>query len=248
MELQSILILTGLIFIAAVLYSSVGHAGASGYIAAMALFGMAPLEMKPAALALNILVASIGTYKYLRAKRFNWSVFWPFALTSVPFAYLGGLILLPSSYYKPIIGVVLIYAAIQFVRTAAKPGYEIRKPVMSLIFIAGAGLGFLSGLVGVGGGIFLSPLLIMLRWEEVKNVSGIAILFILVNSIAGLLGFISSASPQLPEGLALWALAAAAGGYIGAEYGSKRFGSQTIKYLLSVVLGIAGIKMILTAA
>ena len=247
MDLNSILLLAALIFVTAILYSSVGHAGASGYLAAMALFGMAPVEMKPAALALNILVASIGTVKYLKAKRFNWSLFWPFALTSIPFAYVGGLILLPDIYYKPIVGLVLLYAAFMFVRDANKPDYAIKKPVMPIIVISGAGLGFLSGLSGVGGGIFLSPLLIMLKWEEVKKVSGIAVAFILVNSIAGLLGFISSKTPQLPEGLPYWAVAAMIGGFIGAEYGSKRFGNQTIKYLLALVLALAGIKMLMVA-
>lgn len=246
MDLNSILLLAALIFVAALLYSSVGHAGASGYLAAMALFGMAPIEMKPAALTLNILVAGIGTVKYLKAKRFNWSLFWPFALISIPFAYLGGLILLPGVYYKPIIGIVLLYAAFQFVRDANKPDYAIKPPVMSIVIISGASLGFLSGLSGVGGGIFLSPLLIMLKWEEVKKVSGIAIAFILVNSIAGLFGFLSSNTPQLPEGLPYWAITAMIGGFIGAEFGSKHFGNQTIKYLLAIVLVLAGVKMLVT--
>ena len=247
MGLESIFILAALIFVAAILYSSVGHAGASGYLAAMALFGMAPLEMKPAALTLNILVALIAVTKYLKAGRFSWPVFWPFALSSVPFAYIGGLILLPSMYFKPVIGIVLIYAAFRFVKDAKKPDYTIKIPKIPVVVLSGASLGFLSGLVGVGGGIFLSPLLIVLQWAEVKKVTGIAAAFILVNSIAGLLGFISTKTPQLPEGLPVWAVAAVAGGYIGAEYGSKRFGNPTLKRLLSLVLLVAGIKMIATA-
>ena len=247
MDIDSILLLAVLIFSAATLYSSVGHAGASGYLAAMALFGMAPLEMKPAALILNILVASIALTKYLKAGRFSWSIFWPFAVASIPFAYLGGLINLPSILYKPIVGAVLIYAAYRFITDAAKPDYTIKAPSMPICLIFGSGLGFLSGLVGVGGGIFLSPLLIMLKWEDVKKVSGVAAAFILVNSTAGLLGFASSNTPQLPDGIAIWALAAVIGGYIGAEYGSKQFSSPTIKRLLAVALVIAGIKMIMTA-
>jgi uncharacterized membrane protein YfcA len=246
MELESAVLLAVLIFAAAALYSSVGHAGASGYLAAMALFGMAPLEMKPAALTLNILVAAIATVKYVKAGRFSWPVFWPFALSSIPFAYLGGLILLPGAYYKPIVGLVLVFAAFRFVMDAAKPDYMIKPPPMPAVLASGAALGFLSGLVGVGGGIFLSPLLIMLRWEAVKKVSGVAAAFILVNSIAGLLGFLSSNTPQLPPGIALWAVAAVLGGYLGAEYGSKRLGSPAIKRLLSLVLLVAGVKMIAT--
>jgi len=247
MGTESILLLAALIFTAALLYSSVGHAGASGYLAAMALFGMAPAEMKPAALALNIMVATIAVTKYVKAGRFSWPLFWPFAVASIPFAYLGGLILLPGQYYKPIIGVVLIYAAIRFYIDSKKSDYLIKKPMMPVVLFSGAALGFLSGLVGVGGGIFLSPLLIMLRWEEVKKVSGVAAAFILVNSIAGLLGFLSSNVPQLPNGIWVWAGSAIVGGYIGAEYGSKRFGNSTIKLLLSLVLLIAGIKMFATA-
>lgn len=247
MNIESITMLAALIFIAALLYSTVGHGGASGYLAAMALFGLAPLEMKPVALTLNIFVASVGTMKYLKADYFSWPTFWPFALCSVPFAYLGGLIELPSIYYKPIVGVVLIYAAFRFVLTTTKADYPLKKPSLPLIFLSGSGLGFMSGLVGVGGGIFLSPLLIILKWEEVKKVSGVAAAFILVNSIAGLLGFSSSNTPQLPEGLPVWVIAAVLGGYIGAEFGSKRFDNTDIKRLLSIVLFLAGVKMIVVA-
>jgi len=246
MDIQSILMLALLIFAGASLYSAVGHAGASGYLAAMALFGLAPMEMKPAALTLNILVAVIAVTQYLRAGRFNWSVFWPFAIASIPFAYLGGLILLPSIFYKPVIGLILLYAAYRFLTSARQATYNVQQTNIYIVLLSGSVLGFLSGLVGVGGGIFLSPLLIMLRWETVKNVSGIAAAFILVNSIAGLLGFMSTNETQLPEGLAYWAIAAMAGGFIGSTYGSQRFASLTIKRLLALVLLIAGIKMFLT--
>ncbi len=247
MELDSIIFLALLIFIAAVLYSSVGHAGASGYLAAMALFGMSPIIMKPTALTLNIIVATIAVIKYLKVGRFSLQIFLPFALSSIPLAYIGGLILLPDIYYKPIIGVVLIYCAFMFVKEATKSNYEIKPPSLFIIIIFGAIIGFISGLVGVGGGIFLSPLLIMLHWEEVKKVSGIASAFILVNSIAGLLGFISSNTPELPNGIEIWVVVAIIGGYIGAEYGSKRLTNTTIKRLLALVLLIAGVKMLVTS-
>jgi len=245
MDIESILILTVMIFVASTLYSSVGHAGASGYLAAMALFSMAPLEMKPTALALNVLVAVIATTKYLRANRFSWPLFWPFALISTPFAYLGGLLNPPAIYYNPIIGAVLIYAAWHIVKDANKPIYTPQPPHILAIAISGAGLGFLSGLTGIGGGIFLSPLLITFHWVEAKKVSGITSAFILVNSTAGLIGFLASSTPQLPDGLPFWAAAAAIGGFIGAGYGSKHFGNPATKYLLGLILLIAGIKMVM---
>jgi len=241
------IILSVLILIAALLYSSVGHAGASGYLAAMALMGISPAVMKPTALTLNILVAVIATTKYYRVGAFSWHLFWPFALPSIPYAYLGGALTLPGHIYKPLVGGVLIYAAWRSFRTAHHPAQAASsRPHLSLLLLAGAALGFLSGLTGVGGGIFLSPLLLFFRWAEVKVISGIAAAFILVNSIAGLLGVITTA-PELPSALPYWAIAAVVGGFIGAEYGSKRMGNSTIQKLLALVLFISGVKMIATA-
>lgn len=241
------IILAVLILIAALLYSSVGHAGASGYLAAMALVGVSPAVMKPAALTLNILVAIIATAKYYRVGAFSWHLFWPLALASVPFAYLGGTLTLPGHIYKPLVGVVLMYAAWRSFRTAHHASHIVHaRPHVMFLLLAGAALGFLSGLTGVGGGIFLSPLLLFFRWAQIKVISGIAAAFILVNSIAGLLGTITTA-PTLPSALPYWAVAAVVGGYIGAEYGSKRLGNSTIQKLLAVVLAIAGAKMIATA-
>lgn len=243
------IILTALILFAALLYSSVGHGGASGYLAAMALVGVSAAVMKPTALTLNILVAVIATAKYYRVGAFSWHLFWPFALASTPFAYLGGTLTLPGHIYKPLVGTVLIYAAWRSFRTAHQPAQAAaaRAP-MSMLLLAGAAMGFLSGLTGVGGGIFLSPLLLFFRWAEVKVISGIAAAFILVNSVAGLLGVIASASaPALPSALPYWAVAAVVGGFIGAEYGSKRLGNPTIQKLLAAVLVVAGAKMIATA-
>jgi len=161
MTLEDIL-LAALIFVAALLYSAVGHGGASGYLAAMALADISPLVMKPTALALNILVALIATTKYCRAGAFSWHLFWPLALASVPFAYLGGVLTLPGYLYKPLVGAVLIYAAWRSFHTAHHPAQAVPRPHLSLLMLAGAVLGFLSGLTGVGGGIFLSPLLLFL--------------------------------------------------------------------------------------
>lgn len=239
------LALAALIFAAALLYSSVGHAGASGYLMAMALFGLAPAVMRPSALTLNILVAAIAAYKFWRAGRFSWPLFWPFALTSIPFAYLGGLLQLPGHYYRPLVGLVLLYAAWHFARRPDTEERPLRALPRPLAIAAGAGLGLLSGLTGVGGGIFLSPLLLMSGWGRLREVAAVAAFFILVNSVAGLLGVISHA-PALPAALPLWALAAAAGGWIGAEYGSRRLKSEALQRLLAAVLAIAGAKMLLT--
>jgi uncharacterized protein len=243
METEAI-VLTALIFAAAVLYSSVGHAGASGYLAAMALVGLAPEVMRPTALTLNILVAVIATAKFVKVGAFSWRLFWPFALTSVPLAYAGGMLELPGHIYKPLVGLVLLYAAWRSFRTAKRPAPPtVARPHVVILLATGAAIGFLSGLTGVGGGIFLSPLLLFFRWAEMKTISGIAAAFILVNSIAGLLGVLTTA-PVLPPALPFWGVAAVAGGYIGAEYGSRRLGNPAIQKLLAVVLVIAGAKMI----
>lgn len=236
-----------LIFVAALLYASVGHGGASGYLAVMAILAVAPDEMRPAALSLNVLVSGIALYKFYRVNAFSWQILLPIIAGSIPFAFVGGLIILPSHIYKPIVGVVLMIAAWQiFCRAKQQTKFIGKQPKRSVLVSMGAGLGFLSGLTGVGGGIFLSPLLLLLNWAKTRTISGIAAAFILVNSIAGLAGVLASGL-VLPSGLLGWSVAAIAGGWIGAEYGSRRLANPTIRQLLALVLLIAGIKMILTA-
>ena len=236
-----------LIFFAALLYASVGHGGASGYLAVMALLSVAPETMRPAALILNVLVSSIALYKFYRVKAFSWQLLLPITVGSVPFAFVGGLISLPSHLYKPIVGLVLILAAWQiFVRAKGDSTQIHQRPSKIALVGMGAGLGLLSGLTGVGGGIFLSPILILMNWAETKMISGIAAAFILVNSLSGLAGVITKGF-TLPEGLLFWALAAVIGGAIGAEYGSRRLANPIIRRLLALVLLVAGSKMILTA-
>lgn len=232
-------------FAAAILYSSVGHAGASAYQAVMALFGVAPATMKATALALNIVVASVGAFKFYRAGFFSWRVFVPFALGSIPFAFIGGQITLSDWFYKVIVGVILLFAAYRMFAVSAVKGEEAVRPLPIWIGVGcGIGIGLLSGLTGVGGGIFLSPLLILMRWADAKMTAGISVTFILVNSIAGLAGNVSRVN-ALPSIIPLWMLAVLIGGLIGAEYGSRRFGSVTLKRLLALVLLLGGLALML---
>lgn len=236
-----------LVFLAALLFSSVGHGGASGYLAAFSLIGLAPDSMRPAALCLNVLVASISLYKFYKVRAFDWQLFWPIALTSIPAAFVGGQIKLANHSYKLIVGACLLYAAWTIFVHANKSDNVVVKPVAKPVLMSlGAGLGLLAGLTGVGGGIFLSPILLYFNWAKTKVISGVAAAFILVNSISGLLGFLSK-TPTLPAGLIYWALAAVAGGWIGAEYGSKRLANPTIRKLLAAVLVFAGSKMLLAS-
>ena len=233
----------------AALYSSVGHAGASGYIAAMALFAIAPAVMKPTALTLNILVATIATVRFYRAGYFSWRILLPFALSSIPFAFIGGALTLPSKDYQRIVGLALLFASYMLWARAkahtAAAGTNVKPVPIPLALVLGAGIGLLSGLTGVGGGIFLSPLVLLLGWAETRQMSGVAAAFILVNSIAGLAGHLASVQ-NLPSSIYLWGIAALAGGVVGSELGRRRLATVTLRRLLAVVLLIAGVKMLLT--
>ncbi len=232
------------ILVIAFLYSSVGHAGASGYIAVMSLLSVAPDAIKPTALVLNILVASIGAWQFWRAGHFSWNVFWPFAVLSVPFAFLGGYLNLPTHVFKVIVGCVLLISAAQLLFRPPADS-ESNPPARPVAMGIGAGLGLLAGLTGTGGGIFLTPLLIFMRWARTKTASAVSALFILLNSASGLLGNVS-ATKSFPS-FALSLLAAAGiGGVMGSYFGSRRFDPAVIKRLLAIVLIIAGTKLIFT--
>jgi uncharacterized membrane protein YfcA len=266
MDSTDILLLSLLILLAAALYSSVGHGGASGYLAAMALFGLAPAVMRPTALCLNLLVSSLGALRFWRAGHFRWRAFWPFAVTSIPAAYVGGAITLPTTIYRQLVGLALLFAAVRLflhARRLARPsdttahesatdGRRVksvdeetgaRDAPLWLAMLLGVLIGLLSGLTGVGGGIFLSPLLILAGWADARQTAAVSAAFIFVNSAAGLLGNpagVRSVSSALPY----FALAALAGGLVGTEFGSRRLPPLWVRRLLAAVLVVAGFKLI----
>ena len=238
------ILLSILIFAAGLLYSSVGHAGASGYLAAMALFGLAPVIMKPTALILNILVATVSTLQFYKAGYFSWNIFWPFAVGSIPFAFVGGALSLPGSVYDQVLGIVLLFTAYRLFQHRHLANTEIVKQVPVLLAILfGAGIGLLSGAIGVGGGIFLSPILLFMHWTRAKETAGVSAPFILVNSVAGIAGHLASVK-FLPDTVYILAFPAILGGLIGSSLGSRQFANNTMYRLLAAVLFIAGIKLI----
>ena len=232
------------IFVVAMMYASVGHGGASGYLAIMALFSLHPEALKPTALMLNIVVAGVGTYLYCSAGQFSWRVFWPFVITSIPMSFLGVTFSLSPELYRPALGMVLLFAAWRLFARRKQDDYVASEPNITLAMVVGAILGFASGLIGVGGGIFLSPLMILLGWAQVREISGIAALFILVNSISGLAGHVSSLQ-HVPEYAPLLAGVALIGGTIGALCGSRHLPVATILKAMSFMLVLAGGKMFL---
>jgi len=230
--------------VVAFLYSSVGHAGASGYIAVMALWGLTTTTIRPTALLLNILVASIGSFQFWKAGHFSWRLFWPFALLSIPAAYFGGYLQLPASILKILIGLVLLFSAIRLIFRRADPP-QTNFPASPVALITGGAIGFLSGLTGTGGGIFLTPTLLFFKWAKIRQAAAISALFILVNSISGLVGYFTAKRTIPLLGLQL-APAVIVCGAFGSYLGSRRFPVRTISLLLATVLIIAGLKLIFT--
>ena len=247
MTTDTLIFLSAAILAVAFLYSSVGHAGASGYIAVMSLFGLSPAVIKPTALVLNILVAIIASWQFWRAGHFSWRLFWPFAVLAMPLAFVGGYISLPARVFKIVVGLVLLFSAVRFlIGRRIDSESEPHSPPLTTAIPVGGTLGLLAGLTGTGGGIFLTPLLLFMRWARTKNAAAVSALFILLNSASGLLGNISS-TKKLPTFAFVLAAAAIAGGSAGAYLGSHRFDATTIKRLLAVVLLIAGTKLIFTS-
>lgn len=232
-----------LLMLVAFLYSSVGHGGASGYLALMALFGFAPEVMKPTALLLNIFVSAIAFLHYFRSGFFSWKLFWPLALTAIPAAYIGGLTTPPAALYKQLLGAFLLITAIRFIlplkpQTATPNSMN---PYWALLI--GAGIGVFSGMIGIGGGIILSPLLILLGWANLKQAAATSALFILVNSISGLGGLMQQGIHFSPDML-LFVGVALVGGIGGSYFGAFQFNQKTLKISLSAVLLIASLKLL----
>jgi uncharacterized membrane protein YfcA len=241
---SSDIILPLVIFLIATIYSSIGQGGASGYLALMAVGGISAAQMRPTALALNILVSAMTGWKFLRAGHFSRSVFWPATIAGAPMAMIGALIDLPEALYKIMVAIVLLYASarlLQSTRKAAASGQLIRKPPPIPVAFAGGTIGLISGLTGNGGGIFLSPIMILAHWSDGKSAAGTSALFTLVNSVVGLL-VVGSRMPQMPDYLPAWLAAAGLGAWIGSEFGLKGLTETAMRQLLAAALALAALR------
>jgi uncharacterized membrane protein YfcA len=225
----------------AVLYSSVGHGGASGYLALMALFGIDVVMMKPSALILNLFVSSIAFISYYRAGHFRMRLLLPFVVTSIPLAYLGATLEIPPELYKKILAVCLLIAAMRIL-IRPREEQELRKISVPIALVAGALIGFFSGMIGIGGGIILSPLLLLTRWGGMKETAAASAAFIFLNSAAGLTGHVAAGMEVSPK-IALWIAVAAAGGLLGSWTGGFKLSVSSLRYLITAVLLIACIKL-----
>jgi len=225
------------------LYASVGHGGASGYLALMSLFSFAPEVMKPTALLLNLFVAAIAFYYYYKEGFFNKKLFLSFAIASIPMAFLGGLIEVDATLYKKILGVLLIFAILKMLNVFGKERTKIKDIKLWQGLIIGGAIGFFSGLIGIGGGIILTPIILLLHWGKMKEAAAVSALFIWVNSASGLIGQFSSGITIQLETFGLVAIALI-GGFFGGYLGSKKINNQNLRYMLAVVLVIASVKLL----
>jgi len=244
---ESIILFYILLFLVAFLYSSVGHGGASGYLALMAIFSITPDVMKPTALLLNLFVSLTSFIQFYRGKHFNWKVFLPFAITSVPLAYIGGKMSLADDIYKKILGILLLIPIIRFLFFANIKVKELKKSNFYLSLLIGAAIGFLSGLIGIGGGIILSPILLLLKWADMKQTAAISALFIFVNSLSGFIAQLQKGI-NFSSDMYMYVAVAFIGGLCGAYFGSLKFKQNILQYLLAIVLIIASYKLLFTNA
>ncbi|MEY2924300.1 MAG: hypothetical protein RLZZ337_848 [Bacteroidota bacterium] len=228
----------------AFLYASVGHGGASGYLALMALFSFPVGVMKPTALLLNIFVSGISFWFFRKNNHFSWKLFYPFAITSIPMAFLGGYISIDATLYKQILGVFLIIAILRMLNVFGTKQEKQNAPNLFGSLLIGSSIGLLSGMIGIGGGIILSPIIVLLGWGNMKQAAAVSALFIFVNSISGIIGFVSNVGSISAEA---WYFipVVLVGGSLGALYGSQKFNMATLRYVLAGVLTIAAIKLFL---
>ncbi|MFY9160108.1 sulfite exporter TauE/SafE family protein [Aquirufa ecclesiirivi] len=244
--MSSLVVLLLFLAIIAFLYSSVGHGGASGYLAVMAIMGVAPAIMKPSALVMNLAVSLFSFIGFYRAGHFKFNLFWPFALASVPLAYLGGTMTLADSLYKKILALCILISIFRLIFQFRNEKEEIKPISISAGLVSGGAIGLLSGMIGIGGGIVLSPLMLLMRWATLKQTAAVSALFIFVNSLSGLYGQIQKGGIQVTENFP-WTIAATIfGGLLGSYYGSQKFNVPTLRYLLALGLIIASAKLIFT--
>ncbi len=243
--MDSIIIFYVLLVLVAFLYASVGHGGASGYLALMAFFSFAPETMRPTALLLNVFVSLIAFIQYYRGGHFKWNLFWPFAITSFPAAFIGGMIAIDGGLYKKILAILLLFSVLNLLGFKIKMTTIEVKQNIFLALIIGAVIGFFSGMIGIGGGIILSPLILLLHWAKIKKTAAVSALFIFVNSLAGLAGLFAQGLEFKSE-MSWMILLALLGGIMGSYLGANKFKSEFLNKLLAIVLFIASIKLIIT--
>lgn len=245
LQIENIYLFLLILPIVSFLYSSVGHGGASGYLALMALFSFAPETMKPTALLLNLFVAGISFYYYYREGFFNKKLFLTFAIASIPLAYIGGTLEIDASIYKKILAVLLVFAILKMLNVFGQENNNIKEVKLWQGLIIGGIIGFFSGLIGIGGGIILTPIILLLHWGNMKEAAAVSALFIWVNSASGLIGQVSSGVAIETESFVLVAIALI-GGVLGGYYGSKKINNLKLRYILAFVLIIACFKLIFT--
>lgn len=245
MTTDHIIIALFLFLIISIFYSSVGQAGASGYLAVMALLSFAPEAIKPTSLILNIVVATIASIKYLRADYFDRKIFIALIITSLPMAFLGGYLPISPRFFKLLAGLFLIVASILLLAKEYFKKPQTPTKQMPVIFglIIGLFIGLISGLIGVGGGIFLSPILIIGKWTTIKKASGITALFILFNSVAGLSGHLAAIN-KIDHNIVYWVSAVVIGGLTGSYLGTIKFNNRVLTTCLFLVLLTAGLKFV----